>query len=253
MTSLSGAQIIVGHRGASHDAPENTLASFELAWRQGADGIEGDFHLTKDRRLICVHDYDMKRVSGDPRKVVDLTFDEIRSLDVGKWKAPEFAGEHPPTLEEMLATVPAGGRAVVELKTGPEIVDPFLSELGDAGFAHDKLVVIAFNEATIAACKRRLPEVKCHWLTGIKKKQGAWTPTVGEVGESVRRASVDGVGFQGVPEVLDAGFLQEAGIREFHVWTIDDAADARYFRELGALGITTNRPAWLREQLEKTP
>lgn len=251
MTSQAGAQMIVGHRGASHDAPENTLAAFKLAWRQGADGIEGDFHLTKDRRLICVHDYDMKRVAGDPRKVADLTFDEIRGLDVGRWKASEFAGEHPPTLEEMLATVPAGGRAIIELKTGAEIVDPFLAELGDSGFAHEQLVVISFEEETIAACKRRLPDVKCHWLTSFKKRLGAWTPTVEEVGASVRRVAVDGVGFKGIPAVLDASFLQEAGVREFHVWTIDDADDARYFRQLGAFGITTNRPGWLREQLSQ--
>lgn len=251
MSSLSDAQLIVGHRGASHDAPENTLASFELAWRQGADGIEGDFHLTKDRRLICVHDYDMKRVAGDPRKVAELTFDEIRVLDVGRWKAEEFAGEHPPTLEEMLATVPKGGKAVVELKVGAEIVDPFLAELGDAGFPHEQLIVISFKEDTIAACKRRLPDVKCHWLTSFKKKQGRWTPTVEEVGESFRQVSVDGVGFKGIPELLDAAFLKEAGVREFHAWTIDDAEDARYFRDLGAFGITTNRPGWLREQLSR--
>lgn len=253
MATPSRAQLIVAHRGASHDAPENTVAAFELAWEQDADGIEGDFHLTKDRRLICVHDYDMKRVSGDRRKVTDLTFDEIRKLDVGAWKDSRFKGERPPTLTEMLATVPTGKKAVIELKTGPEIVDPFLAELGDAGFPHEQLVVIAFDGETIAECKRRLPDVRCHWLTSFKKEAGKWRPDAGSVKQTATKAGVDGVGFKGAPEVLDAEFLTESGVGEFHVWTIDDPEVARHFQQLGAVGITTNRPAWIRSQLKPKP
>ena len=65
VSSLHAAEpFLVAHRGASHDAPENTLPAFELAWKQGADAIEGDFHLTKDGKIVCLHDYDTKRVSG---------------------------------------------------------------------------------------------------------------------------------------------------------------------------------------------
>ena len=61
--SLHAAEpFLVAHRGASHDAPENTLPAFELAWKQGADAIEGDFHLTSDGKIVCIHDFDTKRV-----------------------------------------------------------------------------------------------------------------------------------------------------------------------------------------------
>ena len=60
----AGEPLIVAHRGASRDAPENTLPAFELAWAQGADAIEGDFHQTKDGQIVCIHDKDTEKVSG---------------------------------------------------------------------------------------------------------------------------------------------------------------------------------------------
>jgi glycerophosphoryl diester phosphodiesterase len=71
---------IIGHRGASEDAPENTVASFKLGYAQGADGCELDFHSTKDHRLIVIHDGTTKRVAGVDKKVSEQTFDELRAL-----------------------------------------------------------------------------------------------------------------------------------------------------------------------------
>ena len=58
------AQLIIGHRGASHDAPENTIASYKLAIEQGADGFEGDYWLAADGHILDLHDADTKRVAG---------------------------------------------------------------------------------------------------------------------------------------------------------------------------------------------
>ena len=77
---------IVAHRGASLDAPENTLAAFRLAWSQGADAIEGDFRLTKDGRIACLHDDTTQRTAGLDLTVADSTLAELRELDVGSWK-----------------------------------------------------------------------------------------------------------------------------------------------------------------------
>src|SRR5439155_19827959 len=99
---------IIAHRGASWDAPENTVAAINLAWKQKADASEFDVFLSKDGKIIVIHDKDTKRVAGVDKQVIDQTFDELRQLDVGKWKGPNFAGEKIPTLAEMLATVPKG-------------------------------------------------------------------------------------------------------------------------------------------------
>ena len=113
---------IVAHRGASFDAPENTVAAIKLAWEQKADAAEFDVFLSKDGKIVVMHDPNTKRIGGVDRKVVDQTLAELRKLDVGRWKDARFAGERMPTLEEMLATVPAGKRVFIEVKCGPEIV-----------------------------------------------------------------------------------------------------------------------------------
>src|SRR5256886_17013132 len=84
---------IIAHRGASHDAPENTLAAIRLAWQQQADAVEVDVQLSKDGKLVVIHDDNTKRSGRFARKVNALTLDELRKLDVGRWKGNRWAGE----------------------------------------------------------------------------------------------------------------------------------------------------------------
>jgi glycerophosphoryl diester phosphodiesterase len=86
-TTLQAAPKLIAHRGASQAAPENTLAAFRLAWKEGADGIEGDFRLSKDGKIVCIHDADTKRANGAKFVVADTDSHVLRKLDVGKWKA----------------------------------------------------------------------------------------------------------------------------------------------------------------------
>src|SRR5262249_47815617 len=115
---------IVAHRGSSYLAPENTLASVELAWKEGADAVEGDFRLTADGQIVCLHDATLARTAGVNRPVAECTLDELRKYDFGTWKGPQFAGEPIPTLNELLATIPNGKRFYVEVKCGAEIIEP---------------------------------------------------------------------------------------------------------------------------------
>ena len=94
--------LIIAHRGASNLAPENTLASFRLAKELGADGIECDVQLTKDHKLVIAHDFFTDAHTGVKGDIYDMTFDELRQLDFGKWKSPEYEGEKIPTIEEVL-------------------------------------------------------------------------------------------------------------------------------------------------------
>ena len=81
--SLVGKPMVVAHRGASGEAPENTIPAFKLAWRQGADAIEGDFHLTKDGQVVCIHDANTKKVAEKNLVVKNTTLAELKKLDVG--------------------------------------------------------------------------------------------------------------------------------------------------------------------------
>ena len=247
--------LIVGHRGASSDAPENTLAAFRLAWEQGADGVEGDYRLSADGRVVCIHDADLKRVAGVPMVVKSATFDELRAHDVGDWKGEAWRGERIASLEDVLAEVPKDKWLVVELKTGPEIVEPLAAAIEQSSVPVEQILLIAFDAETIAACKRRLPEVKCHWLAAYKQQEdGRWTPTPDEVVTTIRRIGANGFGSESKPEVFDAEFvdrLRDGGVQEFHVWTVDDPQVARFYRGLGAWGLTTNRPGKLRAELSE--
>lgn len=248
------AQAIVAHRGASADAPENTLAAFNLAWAQGADGIEGDFYLTSDGQIVCIHDKDTERTAGKKLSVAESTLEELRQLEYGSWKAEEFRGEQLPTLRQVLACVPDGKLMVIELKTGPEIVPKLKKDLAASQLEDDQILIISFQQDTIAACKEQLPGLRAHWLTSYKQDRatGAWHPSAEQIAETIRSCEADGLGTQGNREVVDADFiaqLRQRGLQEFHVWTIDSAEDARYYQQLGAIGITTNHPATIREAL----
>lgn len=258
MCGSAQAQIIVAHRGASYDAPENTLAAFELAWAQGADGVEGDFYLTADHQIVCIHDADTERTTGVKKLVAETTLRALRQLDAGSWKDPKWRDQRLPTLREVLATVPAGKKMVIELKTDARIVPVLAQQLRQLPptLNPENILIISFHEDAIAACKQQLPHIRAHWLTGFKqsKASGKWSPSVQQIASTVRQCGADGVGMKGEPAVVDAALidrLSELGCDEFHVWTIDDPALARRFQQLGAYGITTNRPALIRQSLQR--
>src|SRR5215218_10073762 len=97
LSSPASGQLIIAHRGASHDAPENTIAAYKLAIEQGADGFEGDYWLGAGGHIMCLHDADTKRVGGKKLSVTKAPFDQLRALDVGSWKDAKWHGEKIPT------------------------------------------------------------------------------------------------------------------------------------------------------------
>ena len=122
LSSPVSGQLIIGHRGASYDAPENTIASNKLAFEQGADGVEGDYWLAAGGHILDLHDKDTKRVAGKKLVVTTAPFKQLRALDIGSWKDPKWHAERMPTLEEVLAIVPAGKKVFLELKSGPKLL-----------------------------------------------------------------------------------------------------------------------------------
>ena len=245
---------ITAHRGASYYAPENTLAAFRLGWEQKADSVELDVYLTRDGRIVCFHDRDTKRVAGVERPVVEQTLEELRRLDVGTWKGEQWQGEPIPTLAEALETLPRWGRMFVEIKCGPEITPEMVRVVEAAGKRADQIVFISFSLEACASIKKALPAHEVYYLSSFKQNEdtGAWTPTVETLIAQAREAGLDGLNVNyGGP--LDKGFarqVREAGLK-FCVWTVNAPEDALRMARIGAMGITTDRPAFIRETLEK--
>lgn len=244
--------IIVAHRGASGDAPENTLAAFELGWRQGADALEGDFHLTRDGAIVCIHDSSTGRTGDRDLKVAECTLEQLRQADVGLHRGPQFKRQRIPTLAEVLATAPKGGKVFLELKSGPAIAAAMKAELSRLKFPLEQVMIIGFDKATVAEAKRQMPAVKTSWLCAFHGQAGGWAPTVEQIVQTLREIKADGLDVN-AHECVDDTFvarLRDAGMG-FHCWTVDQPQVARRFAALGVDSITTNFPGAIRASLKK--
>ena len=257
LTLATGRDVeFVAHRGESADAPENTMAAFRLAWERGVKAIELDVHLARDGSLIVSHDADTKRITGVEKTIKTSTRAELQSLDAGRWKGEQWAGEKLPLLGDALATIPEGGRCFIEVKVGPEAVPALVDAVRKSGKKPAQLAVISFNADTIAESKRQLPELKAYYLASFKRdeKTGDWTPSVTELIDRAKTIKADGLDLAAKgPGPVDREFVKrvkDAGL-EFYVWTIDDPAEARKMIDAGVDGVTTNRAAWMKEQLKK--
>lgn len=254
MSRDSLGQIVVAHRGASAYAPENTLAAFNLAWELGADAAEGDFHLTADGRIACCHDKTTERTGGQDLVVVESTYDALQAVEVGSWKDERFRGERIATLDDVLATVPAGKTFYVEVKCGPEIMPALGEALAASGLPADRVRVIAFDKEVIRAVKQALPEHEAYWLSSLRqdKESGAWKPSCEELIATAKEVGADGLDLQGRLEVIDAEFVsrcQDAGL-SVHVWTVDDPQKATTFFDRGVASVTTNQPDTIRAAID---
>lgn len=242
---------IVAHRGASHDAPENTLAAMKLAWTQRADGIETDLHLSRDGHIVVLHDADTLRVSGISNRVAQSTWAELKDLDVGRWKGPAWAGEKIPTLDAILATIPDDKFILIEIKVRAEILPALEKALRASGKKPAQLRLITFNYETARVAKERFPAHEVYWLASYKKDAATGRfPELDALIAQARAARLDGLDLD-YKFPIDGAFVKkvhDAGLK-LHVWTVDDPQTARTLRDAGVDGITTNRPEFLRQML----
>ena len=244
---------IVAHRGAPGEAPENTLPAFRLAWEQRADAIEGDFHLTRDGKIVCFHDSNTKKLTGRNLTLSKSTFAELQALDAGSWKDRKFSGTRMPSLEEVLATVPPKKKIYIEIKCGPEIVAPLLKVVAASGLADEQIVVISFDEKVVKGVKKERPDWTVNWLYGFDKGTGnspdRELPRLLSVLKTIR---ADGLGSSAHPNLRRKHLetLARAGFQH-HVWTVNDTAVARRFLKMGCRSITSDFPGRLRKELEK--
>lgn len=250
-SGLKTEPLIVAHRGASRDAPENTIPAFVLAWEQGADAIEGDFRLTRDGQIVCIHDRDTKRLTGKRKAIKDCTVDELKSLDVGAWFGETFEGTRIPTLSEVFSTIPKGKGVFIEIKCGPEILTRLLEEIRISKVRWEDVVVISFNREIIHELKVVAPHLKALWISSFRRdKDGIVAPTIARVLKVLKMTHADGLSSSADP-MVDGPFvaaLRERGY-EYNVWTIDDLNTAKRFLRYGAASITTNVPGYLKGNL----
>jgi glycerophosphoryl diester phosphodiesterase len=223
------------HRGSSGRFTENTLAAFEAARGDGADGVEFDVHPCKSGEIIVFHDHDLARLAGRPERVRDMTWDELRGLELpGGHKIPrlEEALEATEGLElDVEIKSPAFGRAGAHL---PHEVARILAEQG----AVDRTLVSCFDPVPLVQLHARLPEVALAFLFHAGEP---WP---------VRRAIGAGalVGASALhPENVLCTAERVAAWHEdgyaINAWTVDDHDELLRLAEIGVDGVFTNEPA----------
>jgi glycerophosphoryl diester phosphodiesterase len=221
---------IVAHRGASADLAEHTVAAYELAIAQQADGLECDVRLTKDGELVCVHDRTVDRTSSGTGVLSTKTLAELNELTWGD-STPGVL-----TLDTLLGLVKPGVRLFVEAKHpvryGGLVEAKLVALLARHGLARPKhkdespVVVMSFSQQAIRRIHRHAPQLPTVMLSGTRV-----TPPIGDyVGPSIERLRAD-------PD-----YVQRAG-RPTYCWTVDDQADVQLCRDSGVRFIATNKPA----------
>jgi glycerophosphoryl diester phosphodiesterase len=245
---------IIAHRGASEAAPENTLAAVNLAWKLGADAVEIDVRLTADGHIVALHDETTKRTTGRDWRVAERTLAELRTLDAGSWKGPQWSGERLPTLAEVLATIPDGKRLFIEIKCGSEIIGPLEKAIAAAGKKPEQMAIICFELDVLKECNRRLPGLRAYWVQntspGYDRKRKRSVPPPDRLIDLCQESGLDGLDLAHDSRVSpeDVARAHQSGLG-FYVWTVDKAEDARRVVRLAVNGITTNRPDKIRHQL----
>lgn len=235
----------IAHRGASYLAPENTIAAAKLAWELDADAVEVDVHLSKDNRVMVIHDKDTRRTCHGKKNLEIKKTPSIllRDQDAGKWKGDEFKGEKIPYLAEIIKTIPEGKTLVVEIKSNHEIL-PALQRCMENCEKTDQIVFISFGWNTILKTHKEFPNNKCYWLSALK-------PGLKKKMEQAAKEGLAGVNLK--HSIIDEDIISTAKSLNLEVltWTVDDPKEAKRLSDIGVKGITTNRPKWLKEEMTK--
>lgn len=236
--------LILAHRGASADAPENTLTAFKEAVAQGADGVELDVQLCASGEVVVCHDEALDRLSGLSWPVLHTPYRKLKTADVGSKLG--FATDHIPLLEEVLSVLPPTLLVNVEVKCGT-VNDHGLTrravEVIRAHNAEERVVVSSFNPAVLWRLAEIAPELRCGYLIDPDKPFLVHGRMLAPM---VSTYSIHPHHSQCTPRRVAA--WRAAGYR-LASWTVDDGDEARRLRDLGVDYLITNRPRQVRAAL----
>jgi glycerophosphoryl diester phosphodiesterase len=248
--------LVLAHRGASAYAPENTLAAFRLARELGADGIELDVQLSRDRVPVVIHDDTVDRTADGHGRVSGMTVAELTRLDAGTWKTEDYRGEPIPTLAQVLDAVadwlkPIGrarpGLLNIELKTERFFTDGLerevLNTIARYGIG-ERVLVSSFSPYALYRAKKINPRLRRGLLYDTS------------LAFYLRRAWLR---FLAAPQTMhpefpmvDQRYVDWAKRKRLGVvtWTVDDPAEAKRLADLGVNAIITNKPDLIRLALK---
>lgn len=232
--------LIIAHRGASGEAPENTLAAFRLGLEQGCDAIELDVHFSKDGEIIVCHDSSLDRTSDRTGSISDLTLSEIKEADAGKWFHEKYTGERFPTLEEVFELVPPSIMINVEIKGSPgRRLEHALAQLLRRTDRLSSVVVSSFDHKSLVLLKLIEPEVQIGLLYSFNPVRHSALATITGVPVYSLHPYFGSLNKEEVSDATGQGL-------KVYPWTINGEQQLKQMVQLGVSGIITDYPGRLK-------
>ena len=223
---------ITSHRGNSSVAPENTVAAIKAAKKERADASEIDVQLTTDGHVVVIHDFDLSRLAGDPRDVIDLSLAEIKELEVGSWFSSEFDGEKIPTLNEVIEE--SGNEIMLNIELKPTNDEAELSkavvDVLDEYNYREQVVISSLNKKALLEIKKLSPEMNVGFI--IPLALGSF-----DFDEDIDFYSVE---MSFVTKSLVEKLKNQD--KELHVWTVNSEEDLKKMQRLQVDNIITDNP-----------
>ena len=239
-----GRPLVIAHRGASATAPENTIAAFEQAIVDGADGIELDLHLSSDDQLVVIHDASVGRTTNGSGSVRDRTLRELKRLDAGGWRGPRFEGQRIQTLQEVFERFRDRTRFWIELKGGsnryPGIEERVVSTI-EIYDVLDRALVQSFDRRAVEQIRSLNREIRVGVLTDRQPLRAVIGSLVPPYALCPRADTITDD---------DLAQMRAAGL-DCYVWTVNEPAQMDRLIDYGVSGIITDRPELLRSRLDR--
>ncbi len=241
--------LIIAHRGESFDAPENTLAAIKLALERNAEAIEIDIQLSADKEPVVIHDASTLRLGGRFKKVSSQTYNELRQLDVGNYKGEKYAGERIPHLSEVLNLIPSHVELFIEVK-GREHVSEILKKYENL-LNEKSIKFISFNAGILSDLKKVFPRIPTYFIYE-KNKSLLRNSIIEKLIVRCKKSGFEGLDldYRLLKKKEDVEQIKSQGL-SLYVWTVDNPSTAKKLLKWGVDGITTNRAAWLKSQLDQ--
>ena len=233
----------IAHRGMwDKSVPQNTVEAIRRAYENGAHWVETDFHHTKAGQMVCIHgEKELKHYTGCKKKIVDLTPEDIATLDLGaadKLERPYRI----PLLDDVLAVVPKDGVLQAEIKGySPQYADLFNAAVRKAGLTETNIVVSSFKYSALKDFKAKYPKYRAVWLVSLPRdKPFVADKWIGKCKAADFEVFCPGCATtKNVMTPADADAIRAAGL-EFRFWGVNSPADLRQVHHLGATGFTCN-------------
>lgn len=237
--------LVIAHRGAAGEAPENTLAAFQLALDQGCDGFELDVHLSKDGEIIVIHDATLDRTTNGTGKVQEMTLTELRRFDAGCKFSSNYAGEQIPLLEEVFALSPSELIINVEVKGGIGCgMEEALVALLRTANRLETVIVSSFDHKCLATMKQIEPTIKVGLLYNLRTLHHWKLPEVAGCDVYSLHPNMSWLDAEDVNAALEKGF-------SIYPWTVNAEASLRQAIAYGVSGIITDYPGRARDLLNQ--